>query len=191
MNILSTIFIAAAAFAACNIGEMFILLTFFLDKRFTVREIITGQYIAAAGLIALCLVLGLTAFSIAPLWLHALGVLPIFIGIRNLFQLGAILKAEEEEEKRVVRHMGINTLSVAAVMFADGSDNIGVFAPLFAHSGVAQIPVIILVFLALIAVWCALAHYLMHHKHTGALIRKYGTIVAPLALIAVGIFILI
>jgi len=190
MDIFSTILIAAVAFAACNIGEMFILLSFFINRRFTTAEIVTGQYISAVGLIVVCLVIAFGLTVVSPSWLHWLGVLPIIIGVKNLLEVNTLLQAELKEEKRVVRRMGVNLLSVTAVTFADGSDNVGVFAPLFAHQHPSQIVISVVVFLALIGVWCAAAHYLLHHATLGKHIRRWGTYIAPLALIGVGFFII-
>ena len=191
MDIFSTIFIAAAAFAACNIGDMFILLSFFINPRFSTREIVVGQYLSVSALIVICLVLGLSAAAISPIFLHALGILPIFIGIKNLLQARTLLRSEIEEEKRIVRKMGFNSLSVAAVTFADGSDNLGVFTPLFAHSNAGEISFMIIVFMVLVGLWCWGAHYLVHHPKLGKHIRSYGSVVAPLALIVIGLFILL
>jgi cadmium resistance protein CadD (predicted permease) len=190
-QLISTILVAAVAFAACNIGDMFILLSFFINPRFSTREIVWGQYLSVSALIVICLVLGLSVASISPIFLRALGILPIFIGVKNLLQARTLLRSELEEEKRIVRRMGFNSLSVAAVTFADGSDNLGVFTPLFAHSTATEISLMIVVFLALVAAWCAGAHYLVHHPKLGKHIRSYGSIVAPLALIVIGVFILV
>jgi cadmium resistance protein CadD (predicted permease) len=189
-DLLSIILIAAAAFAACNIGEMFILMNFYLDRRFSTAEVVTGQYISAALLVALCLVIAFGLAAVSPAWLHWLGVLPIFIGIRNLMRAKTLLREELQEEERTVRRMGVNLLSVTAVTFADGSDNVGVFAPLFAHQSAAQNTVSVLVFLVLIGMWCYVAHYLLHHKKLGRHIRRWGVYIAPIALILIGLYIL-
>ncbi len=189
-EILSTVFVAAIAFAACNIGELFILMSFYLDRRFSTTEVVTGQYVSATALVVLCLVIafGFTAFS--PEWLRFLGILPIAIGIKNLMQARTLLRQELREEKTTVRHMGINLLSVTAVTFADGSDNVGVFAPLFAHQSALQVSITVAVFIVLIGVWCWAAHYLLHHEKLGRHIRRWGVYIAPIALIIIGLVIL-
>lgn len=190
MDILSTILVAAVAFTACNIGEMFILMNFYLDRRFAISEIVTGQYVSAVALIVVCLAVAFGFAAISPGWLRVLGIFPIFIGIKNLWQVKTLLKGELREEKIVVRRMGINLLSVTAVTFADGSDNVGVFAPLFAHQSVSEVAISVTVFLVLIGVWCSAAHYLLHHETLGKHIRRYGVYIAPLALIIIGLLII-
>nr|WP_245812084.1 cadmium resistance transporter [Actinophytocola xinjiangensis] len=52
---------------------------------------------------------------------------------------------------------GPAVLAVAAVTFANGGDNVGVYVPVFTTGGTVGY---VLVFLALVAVWCALGKYL-------------------------------
>nr|WP_074946043.1 cadmium resistance transporter [Jiangella alba] len=50
--------------------------------------------------------------------------------------------------------------TIAAVTFANGGDNVGVYVPVFGASGAAATAVYVVVFLLLVAVWCALGHWL-------------------------------
>ncbi len=188
---MSTILVGVVAFAACNIGEVFILVTFYLDKRFTTREIVIGQYLSGVVLLCIAFVVGVTASAFSPTWLHALGILPLFIGVRNLFQEEAIIEGEEVEEKKLASRLGINTLTVALITFADASDNLGVFAPIFADSNAVQTPIVIVVFLIMVGLLCWLSHYILHHRHLGKLLRRFGDVLAPLALIVIGLMILL
>ncbi|MFG2425217.1 cadmium resistance transporter [Streptomyces sp. NPDC048448] len=52
------------------------------------------------------------------------------------------------------REGGPGPLEVAAVTFANGGDNIGVYVPVFATAGVGGLTVYAVVFFMLIAVWC-------------------------------------
>ncbi|MBQ1561721.1 MAG: hypothetical protein IIZ71_12395 [Caulobacter sp.] len=45
-------------------------------------------------------------------------------------------------------------------------------------------------FLAMTAIWCLLAFWLVNHRTIGAPIRKFGHIVLPFVLIAIGALIL-
>ncbi len=83
-----------------------------------------------------------------------------------------------------------NIASVALVAIANGGDNIGVYLPAFAvHSG-SQIAIIALVFVAMTAFWCLLAHRMVSHPRFGAPLRRYAHIFAPLVLIGLGILII-
>ena len=80
--------------------------------------------------------------------------------------------------------------SVALVTVANGGDNIGVYTLSFAvHSG-SQAAIIAVVFVAMTALLCMLAHWMVRHPRFGAPLRRYGGISAPLVLIGLGILII-
>jgi cadmium resistance protein CadD (predicted permease) len=80
--------------------------------------------------------------------------------------------------------------SVAAVTIANGSDNIGVYIPLFARGSAIQTTIIALVFFTLIAVWCYVAYNLVNHPTVADILERYGGIVLPFVLIILGITIM-
>lgn len=53
----------------------------------------------------------------------------------------------------------VGILTVAAVTLANGGDNIGVYVPVFANSGTSGMVAYLVVFLALVAVWCAAGRF--------------------------------
>ncbi len=80
---------------------------------------------------------------------------------------------------------------VAAVTFANGGDNIGVYVPVFSTSGAAATAVYAVVFLLLVAVWCALGHWVARRPLVARALSRWGHVVLPVVLIAIGILILI
>jgi cadmium resistance protein CadD (predicted permease) len=191
MEFFSFLLIAVAAFAASNIGDIFILLAFFLDKKFTTREIILGQYIGICALIVLCLILGAGLSQLPHEYLHWLGFLPIGVGLWMFYKLrfeSREIEKLRQEPKRAAR-LGINAISVATIFFADASDNLAVMPPLFARSSPLQIVLLLIIFVLLIGVWSYAAHSLVHHRRLGVVIEKYGAAVAPLVLMVLGVVI--
>ena len=79
---------------------------------------------------------------------------------------------------------------MAAVTFANGGDNIGIYMPLFASSNAGQLGVILAVFYALVAVWCIIGLYVGRHPLVVGLLNRYGNKLVPVVLIALGIYIL-
>jgi cadmium resistance protein CadD (predicted permease) len=80
---------------------------------------------------------------------------------------------------------------VAGVTIANGGDNIGIYVPLFASSStLAEIITLVAIFLAVTAVWCALAYYLVNHQLIATRLRRVGHIVLPFVLIGLGAYIL-
>jgi cadmium resistance protein CadD (predicted permease) len=82
-------------------------------------------------------------------------------------------------------------LAVAAITFANGGDNIGVYVPVFAAAGTGGLVVFATVFLALVAVWCAAGRFFATRPIIARALSRWGHIVLPVVLIAIGLLILI
>jgi cadmium resistance protein CadD (predicted permease) len=181
--------LAITLFASTNIDDLVVLIGFFADRRFRARDIVAGQY---AGLTVLFLVSAagsLLSLVIPKAYLGLLGIFPILIGIRKLIELRHDRTDHSTPLDPTTSSHG-NIASVALVTMANGGDNIGIYMPSFAvHSG-AQIGVIAAVFVAMTALWCMLARWMVMHHSLGAPLRRYGHILAPVVLIGLGILIL-
>ncbi len=79
---------------------------------------------------------------------------------------------------------------VALVTIANGGDNNGIYIPAFAIRSGSEIGVIAMVFAALTALWCMLAHWMVNHRRFGAPLRRHGHLFAPLILTGLGVLIL-
>jgi cadmium resistance transport/sequestration family protein len=188
-QILSTLATAVLAFAATNIDDIFILTLFFAeaDKRFTRGQVVAGQYAGFAALVALSF-FGYFARLVAPeQWIGLLGILPILIGLQKLRKL----KRGGHEEAHIERHSSHGVFTVAAVTFANGGDNLGIYAPLFASSGFFELLITLAVFFLLVGVWCALGYYLGNYPAIYSVLNKYGHLMVPFVLIALGLYIMI
>ncbi|WP_245606523.1 cadmium resistance transporter [Streptomyces himastatinicus] len=86
---------------------------------------------------------------------------------------------------------GPSPLEVAAVTFANGGDNIGVYVPVFATAGIGGMSVYAAVFLALVAVWCFAGRFFATRPVIAKALARRGHILLPLVLIAIGLLILI
>ena len=75
--------------------------------------------------------------------------------------------------------------------FSNGGDNIGVYTPMFAqYNSAGQVTTLIVVFMAMTAVWCIVAYYLVNHPLVASRVRRIGHIVMPFVLIGLGVYIL-
>ncbi|WP_313608815.1 cadmium resistance transporter [Rhizobium sp.] len=185
---LSTIGAAIALFVATNIDDIFVLLGFFADPKFRPRQIVTGQYLGIAALVAASIMASLVSLVFPSAYVGLLGVLPIVIGVKKLFDLR---KSGEEDETAVPARRDLsNVISVAAVTVANGGDNIGIYTPVFATSTSFQIGIFAAVFMVMVGLWLAFAHWLVNHPSIGAPIRRFGHVIVPFVLIAIGGFVL-
>ena len=187
-HVFGVILTAIVAFAAANIGDLLVLLLFFADRRFRSWQIVTGQYLGVSAVITLCLLGAGGARRLPALLVRGFGIVPIAVGIHKLVAHRA--GAEATDMRRGLSHSA-NVLTVAAISFADCSDNLAVFIPLFTRSNRVEQAIATLTFLVLIGVWCGLARYFTRHPKLGERFRAIGNNAAPWGLIGLGIFILL
>jgi cadmium resistance protein CadD (predicted permease) len=193
IDILGLIAIGIAAFAATNIDDIFVLMMFFSSLTFPVRHIVLGQYIGIGLLIAIGAIGSLITLVVPTYIIGLMGIIPIAIGIKNLIE---IRKKNNSPSRQIAQDKKnrsyLSFLSVAAVTFSNGGDNIGVYVPLFSkYNTVSQITVFTTVFLAMTAVWCIAAYYFVNHPLVASRIRHIGSIILPFVLIGLGIYIIL
>lgn len=74
-------------------------------------------------------------------------------------------------------------LAVAAVTVADGGDDIGVYVPVFAAAAPAGLTVYCVVFLVLVAVWCAVGRFLATRAPVARALSRWGHVLLPVVLL--------
>jgi cadmium resistance protein CadD (predicted permease) len=193
IDILGLVTIGVAAFVATNIDDIFVLMMFFSSLTFPVRQVVLGQFIGIGLLIAISALGSLISLVVPTYIIGLMGIIPIIIGIKNLVE---IRKKNKSPSRQAVQNKKKNRsyfsfLSVAAITFSNGGDNIGVYVPLFSkYNTVSQITMLTAVFIAMTAVWCISSYYFMNHPLVASKIRHIGNIILPFVLIGLGIYIL-
>jgi len=185
MSSLTVLGRAIVAFAATNIDDVFVLTLFFAQKNLRRWHVVVGQYLGLAGLIAISLAGYFARFFIPHSWIGLLGLAPIGIGIKKLSDWK---RGEDQLQKE--KPSAASALTVAAVTFANGGDNIGIYIPLFASSDLSSLLITLISFGVLIAVWCFVGYYLGNHPAVKRIAGRYGHILVPFVLIGLGIYII-
>jgi cadmium resistance transport/sequestration family protein len=186
MHWLSVLGRAIVAFAATNIDDIFILTLFFAQKKLRRLHVVAGQYLGMAGLITISLAGYFARLIIPHKWIGLLGLAPIGIGIRKLIDWQ---RGEGGDTKKTTSAASVFT--VAAITFANGGDNVGIYVPLFANSDAPALLITLITFAALIAVWCVAGYYVGNHPAVKRIIDGYGHVLVPFVLIGLGIYIII
>jgi cadmium resistance protein CadD (predicted permease) len=178
--------LAVVLFVSTNVDDLVVLVGFFAHPRFRARDVIAGQYVGLTVLFGLSAAGALLSLVIPNTYLGLLGIFPILIGIRKLIAL----RHERVETSRGTPGSYGSVAGIALVTIANGGDNIGVYVPAFAVHSASQIAIIAVVFVAMTATWCLLAHWMVNHPTLGAPLRRYGHIFAPIVLIGLGFLII-
>jgi cadmium resistance protein CadD (predicted permease) len=182
---------AIVLFASTNVDDVFVLIGFFADPTFRARDIVFGQYIGIAALFSVSVVASLLSLVLPRAYVGLLGIVPILIGLKKLFDL---YRKRDGTEESLEHHSDAGgngrTAAVALVTMANGGDNIGIYTPSLAIQSSNEIAVIALIFVVMTALWCFLAHAMVNHPKLGLPIRRYGHRVAPVILIGLGVLIL-
>jgi cadmium resistance protein CadD (predicted permease) len=173
--------VGAAAFVATNIDDLFLLVAWFAAGRTSTRAIVAGQYLGIGALFAASAAASALSLVVPEGWLRWLGVLPLVLGVKLLFESGKEVAARDAP--------GLG--AVTAVTVANGADNIAAYVPLFANSSARAIALMGATFAALLALWCVAARWLVHHPAAGAPLRRYGPRLVPWVLIGLGVWILL
>jgi cadmium resistance transport/sequestration family protein len=186
---LEIVFKSIIAFASTNVDDIFILILFFGNKKYKPLEIYLGQYLGVGILVCISLVGVFIGNFFDARFVGLLGLFPIYLGLKQIIGLlkNGSDQAPVELEKK---SSGFGIFSVAAVTFANGGDNVGVYVPLFATLSPLELTTLVAIFFPMILLWLLTAQYLTKHPLLANVIAKYGHIVTPVVLILLGVFIL-
>ena len=175
----SALITGAIAFSATNLDDI-LFLTIFFSQTVHKRQVVIGQYLGFTALVFISLI-GFFGGRLLPhAWIRLLGIAPIFLGIKKLF-----------ERRADAEPTGSNIFSVAVVTFSNGADNIGIYAALFAVSDGREVAVLIGVLYSLLAVWCLIAYRIHTQPAVAKMLTTYGDRLVPFILIALGLYILL
>ncbi|WP_330350672.1 cadmium resistance transporter [Streptomyces sp. NBC_00582] len=183
---------AVGLFAVTNVDDILVLSLFFAQgagRPGAARRIVIGQYLGFAALLA---VAGAAAFGATFLpegVLPYLGLLPLALGLKAARR--AWRGSGDDEDDGPGSGGGPGPLEVAAVTFANGGDNIGVYVPVFATAGAAGLTVYTVVFLGLVGVWCLAGRFFATRPVVARALSRWGHVLLPAVLIGLGVLILV
>jgi cadmium resistance transport/sequestration family protein len=190
-QIFATIAAAAGVFAGTNVDDLVVLTVLFLSSRATGRpkqwQIWAGQYAGIAILIAVSAVAAAGLTVVPDKWVGLLGLLPFGLGVSALIR-AVRSRATGQPPDTPVAATG---LAVAGVTIANGADNISVYTPMFRTIGVGNSLQTVVVFAALVAVWCLAGSWLASHRKVITVVERYGHWIVPAVFMVIGAAIVI
>jgi cadmium resistance transport/sequestration family protein len=192
---METLFASIIAFVVTNLDDIFILILFFADRKFTSRNIIAGQFLGISTLIFLSFLGSFIGQIIDMKYVGLLGLVPIYMGLKSFFALWTPGASKEEIPNNLNSENSNNShvrqiVSVASVTVANGGDNMSIYVPLYATFSYAGKVTMTFVFLVMTAAWCFIASHLSSYPVIERSLEKYGHIVTPFVFILLGIYIM-
>ncbi|MFF9089809.1 cadmium resistance transporter [Streptomyces sp. NPDC014991] len=185
---------AVGLFAVTNVDDILILSLFFAQgagQRGAARHVVLGQYLGFAAILAVAVAAALGATFLPGAAVPYLGLLPLALGVRAAWRAWRDRRDGAGDGDDRAKEGGPKALEVAAVTFANGGDNIGVYVPVFATAGVGGMGLYAVVFLVLVGVWCFAGRFFTTRPVIAEALSRWGHILLPLVLIAVGLLILV
>ena len=187
------------AFTATNLDDLVILTLLFsqVNETFRRRHIVIGQYLGFSALVIASLSAYCGALVLPSHWIGLLGLVPIAIGMHRFFNAETDSSEEITPETELSNFSPFTSLlspqsySVAAITFANGGDNIGIYAPLFANTNIEKLLVILGIFFLLVGVWCYATYKLTRQKAIAEVLTRYGNQFVPFVLMGLGVLIVL
>lgn len=187
---LATMIQAVGLFVATNIDDVIVLSLFFArgaGRAGTTRRIVVGQYLGFLGILGAALLATWGASLALPeSAIPYFGLIPLLLGLRAAWEAWQGEDDDELDDRKKVA-----PLTVAAVTFANGGDNIGVYVPVFLSVSPASILTYSAVFLLFVAVLVAIAKFVATRPGIDESLEKSEHILFPLVLIILGVVILV
>ena len=192
--ILSSIVQAIGLFIATNIDDVVILSLFFArgqGQPGTTRRILVGQYLGFLGILGAAVAVAFGAQILLPEEvLPYFGLIPLGLGLWAAWQAWKN-RGQDDDDEAQLEGKRVSVWTVAAVTFANGGDNIGVYVPVFVSVSWSAVLAYCIVFLVLVAVLVFLAKWISSRKPIAEALERWEHILFPAVLIGLGIVILV
>jgi cadmium resistance protein CadD (predicted permease) len=184
--VIATIGLAAALFVATDIDDLVMLTALFAIAPHRRRQIVWGQYLGIAALVALSVAATLGLLALPAHWVRWIGLVPLGLGIKALVE---VMRRSPDHEPGRTNVAGVT--STAMLTIAGGGDNLAAYIPVLQRMPKAQWPYLFAVFAIGVALWCALAAWLGGHPHVQAALDRTGHWIVPVVYIAIGVWVLL
>ena len=191
---ISSIVQAIGLFIATNIDDIVILSLFFgrgQGQPGTTRRILAGQYLGFLGILGAAVAAAFGAQVLLPeAILPYFGLIPLGLGLWAAWQAWRN-RGQDDDDEAQLEGKRVSVWTVAAVTFANGGDNLGVYVPVFVSVSWSAVLAYCIVFLLLVAALVFLAKWISSKKPIAEALERWEHILFPAVLIGLGIVILV
>lgn len=187
-DVIAAVLASVAVFAVTNLDDLVVLAVLF---RMAARggppsssQVVAGQYLGIGTLVAVSALAAAGLVAVDERVVGLLGLVPLGLGVRGLWQAG---RDDEEQDPVVVR--GVR--GVALLTCANGADNVGVYLPWFRQQGVEGTATFVAVAAVLVGLWCVVGVWLAGRRPVEALLDRWGRWLVPVLFVVLGVVILV
>ncbi|WP_218657908.1 MULTISPECIES: cadmium resistance transporter [Enterococcus] len=203
---LTTLTTSLISFISTNIDDIFILTILFsqVGKNLSKKDIVLGQYLGVGLLVLFSILASHSLNRIQTEYLGLLGIIPIFLGIKSWLDFvknkkrttsiekdSSANKADLTDETLLTSGLRPHFLNVTLLTLGNGSNNIGIYVPLFSRYSVIDLILIVLIFIIMIAIWCYFSFKLANLSFIQEELHRHQVFIIPVIFIGLGIYILI
>jgi cadmium resistance protein CadD (predicted permease) len=188
-DVLTIVAVAAGAFIGTNLDNLVLLVAFY--ARYGQHpDMVSGGYATGMFIIGIVsYVIGVTGGFIPVNYLGFLGLIPMLMGLHAVMQLLRQSQDSELDCGVIEDNRQAVFMTVMATQLSNGADSTITFSVLMAESTAASDYLIVLTFLAMIAVFSRVAILSLRYQKLSNVLEKYGPYVTPFILILVGFYI--
>jgi cadmium resistance protein CadD (predicted permease) len=185
MMVISVLGLVAGSFVATNIDNLALLVGWLVSKQVALSRIFAGYMTGMFILLLLSIILSFVSFIVPLSYLGFFGIIPVLLGFVMLLRL---VRGGEVSDG----HAGVKGafVAIAVTQVANGVDTVLVFAPLLVDSRTEVDYILAIVFIAVAVMWFWFAQLISYHASRLKVITKIGRWIAPVVMIAVGLYIL-
>lgn len=203
---LTTLTTSMISFISTNIDDIFILTILFsqVGKNLSKKDIVLGQYLGVGLLVLFSILASHSLNRIQTEYLGLLGIIPIFLGIKSWLDFvknkkrtasiekdSSANKADLTDETLLTSGLRPHFLNVTLLTLGNGSNNIGIYVPLFSRYSVIDLIISVLIFIIMIAIWCYFSFKLANLSFIQEELHRHQAFIIPVIFIGLGIYILI
>ena len=188
-EIVALVVTAVVLFAGTNVDDIVVLTVLSISSRAVGRprpwHIWVGQYAGFTALVAVSLAAAAGLAQVPEHWLWVLGLLPLGLGLGKLVTAVRAHRSGRHASPAVVTGL----TGVIGLTIANGGDNISAYIPVFRTSSAAAITVIVVVFMAGVAVWCLASSRFATRRAVTDAVQRWGQWAVPVVFILIGCYI--
>lgn len=194
---INNIFTGVTAYISTSVDYLLILMAIFSANKNYKLQIYLGDLIGTSILVGISLLLACVLNIVPQTWiLGLLGLVPIIMGLKILYNLYINKATDEEDDDEVMvqqtlsknRKLIINVVTITIVTC--GANNIGVYVPLFTQLNASALTTVLITLFVMLTIFYFLGLLITRMPIIASLLEKWGDLITAIVYLLIGIMIL-